>query len=360
MLLVAFACLVSRHSPKGDETIKIGAVYSLSGQFSLYGTEFKRGVDLAVSEINQNGGVRGKKLEVIFEDDAGEVGRSVTAVRKLISADKVKYLMTGFSGPSFATAPIAEESKVVYISATVSKIGTGNYVFKDHFDMEEAGRSIGMALVKEGSKKVGVISLNYADTASYLKGLKQEARGIEFLDESFNFGDTDFKTQLAKIKAYNPDTIVIEGIPSPEIINLTKQLARIGLDDKKLYSGTTIYILPFIYNELKDTLTKMRAVDNNYDLDPANQKAQDFQIKYKQAFGADMFMADATYTYDDVYALKEALEKSRDIENTKEVADNLRKVKMIGAAGELSFDPLGNSLRKIYLQTYTDHGWVKY
>ena len=342
------------------DTIKIGAVYPLTGQFSMYGIEFKHGVDLAVGEINENGGVKGRKLQVIFEDDNGDTGKSVTAVRKLINVDKVRYLLTGFSSPSFATAPIAEENKVVYISATVSKIGTGNYVFKDHFDMEEAGRSIGRALLKDGVKKVGIMALNYADTQSYIYGLKSEAKGVEFLEESFNLNDPDFKTQLTKLKAFNPQAIIVEGIPSPEIISLTKQLRDLGLDNKRLYSGVTTYILPFIYNQNRETLIKMRVVDNNYDLDPTNIKAQEFQTKYKKTFGGDLVMADATYTYDDIYALKEALEKSNNIEDTKEVADNLRKVKMIGAAGELSFDSLGNSMRKTYLQTYTKNGWVKY
>ena len=84
----------------------------------------------------------------------------------------MKYIFTAFSSSSQATAPIAEASGVLYMSATVSKIGTGKYVFRDFWDMEDAGRSIGRAINKEGIKNLGILALNYGDTESLIKGLK--------------------------------------------------------------------------------------------------------------------------------------------------------------------------------------------
>ena len=358
MLFIGFILFQGKFNK--EDSIKIGAVYPLSGQFSLYGVEYKRGVELALGEINSSGGVKGRKLKVIFEDDSGDVKKSVSAIQKLINVDQVKYVLTAFSSASLATAPIAEEKHIVFIAATVSKLGTGNYVFRDCWDIEETGKSIGRSLNKDGMKKVGIIAVNYGDTDIYLKGLKSESSGSEFLIEMFNFGDTDFKTQLTKIKSFNPDAVVVYGFPGPEVINITKQFNVFGLDDKRLYAGATTYALPFIYEQFKETLIKMRVVDNNYDLDQNNKKAVEFRNNYKKVFGLDMTIADATYVYDDIYALKQALENSSDIENTKEVSDNLRKVKLSGAAGELTFDDMGNSKRDTFLQTFTETGWVKY
>ncbi len=359
-VIVILAVLTGVTKSNDNNFIKIGAVYPLTGQFSTYGIEYKRGIELAVKEINGNGGVDGKRLEVLFEDDWGDVTKSVSAVQKLINIDEVRYLFTAFSSQSLASAPVAEQNKVLYITATVSRVGTGNYVFRDYWDMEEVGRSIGQALNNDGMKKVGIMAVNFGDTEVFLAGLKSEAVSSQFLDQMFSFGDLDFKTQMAKIKSFNPDAIVVYGFPGSETINITKQLKVFGLDNKRLYSGSTVYVLPFMYEQFKETLVKMRVVDNNYDLDSNNIKAIEFQKNYKIAYGVDLLIADATYAYDDVYALKWALEKSKDINNTKEVADNLRQIKMNGAAGELSFDNLGNSNRKTYLQTYTKDGWVKY
>lgn len=364
-LVLAVATLAGCGIQKFDqqtaqEPIKIGAVYPLSGQLAMYGTEYKRGIDLAVDEINKSGGVKGRPLEIIYEDDGGDTAKSVTAVQKLINVDKVKYILTGFSSPSQATAPIAEQNKIVYISATVSKIGTGNYVFRDYWDMEDAGIAIGKALIKDGIKKVGIIALNYGDTQYYLKGLKSAAVGVRFQEEKFNFGDADFKSQLTKIKSVNPQAVIVYGFPGAEATKITQQMKELGLNNLRLYAGATTYIFPFMYEQFKELLVKMKAVDNNYDLDSASGKAAEYQNKYTAKYGTKMVTSDSTYTYDDIYALTEALNKSKDINDTKEVSDNLRQTNIAGAAGTLKFDAKGNSLRPIYLQIFTNQGWQEY
>jgi branched-chain amino acid transport system substrate-binding protein len=348
---------VTKAQPEKTATFKIGAVYSLTGAYASYGTEYKRGIEMAVEEINQAGGVNGQLLEVIYEDDSGDVTKSVNAVNKLINVDKVQAIMTGFSAQSAATAPLAEANKVIFISATVSKIGTGNYVFRDFWDIEAQGQAISQSLQKEGIKKLGVLAMNYADTDTFLNSVRDSSQAAIQV-EKFNFGESDFKTQLTKIKSYNPDAILIYAFPGAEASKITEQLAALGLDNKRLYAGATTYGLPFMYQPFNATLTKMQAIDTWYSLDPANNKSQEFAAKYQAKYNQPL-VGDAAYTYDDIYALVAALQQSGSSATTLQIAKNLQQVKLDGVAGPLFFDSQGNSLRSAYLQIFRN-GWQKY
>lgn len=340
------------------ENIKIGAAYPLTGIYAPYGTEYKRGLEMAIDEINAKGGINGQKIEAIIEDDGGDTTKSVTAVNKLINIDKVKYLFTAFSNTSQATAPIAESNKVINIVATVSKIGTGNYVFRDFWDIENQGEVIGKAMVKENVKSLGILAMNYGDTEYFINSLKKTAAGVSIQEERFNFGDLDFKTQLTKIKNKNPDAILIYAFPGAEAMKITQQIKELKLDNKRLFAGATTYILPFMYQQFSDTLLKMKVIDTWYGLDVNNSKSSEFSAKYKTKYAQDL-MGDAAYPYDDVYALKQAIEAANSTD-ILEIANELKKININGVAGKLSFDDKGNSQRNAYLQIYTANGWQIY
>lgn len=343
-----------------NEPIKIGAVYPLTGPLAIYGVEFKRGVEMAVEEINATGGVKGQKIDVIYEDDAGDTTKSVTAVNKLINVDGVKYLLTAFSSVSPATSVIAENNKVLYITAVSYKIGNGSYVFRDFWDTQMVGNAIGKAISNQGIKKLGALNLNFGDTDNYMAGVKETATGVQIKEERFSFGDTDFKTQLTKIKSFEPEAILVWAFPGAESTKFTQQIITLGLDDKKLFAGATTYTLPFMYEPFSDTLAKMRTVDTDYYFNPENIKAEEYIKNYSNKYGNRPPTGDSGYTYDDIYALKNAIENSGINYDTLKVANELRKIKMEGVAGELSFDEKGNSVRKVSLQMFTKNGWVNY
>ncbi len=360
VLLLIFTNTNNSPNSSESETIKIGAVYPLTGPFSSYGVEYKRGLELAAEEINSQGGIMGKKIELIFEDDQGVPEKSVTAVNKLINVDNVKYLFTAFSSSSQATAPIAQANKVLYFSATVSKIGdVGNYVFRDFWDIEDQGKAIGSAINKEGVKKVGIIAMNFGDTETFLNAVKSVAKNTTFIEERFNFGDSDFKTQLTKFKDSGVDAILVYAFPGAEAITITNQIKELGLDNLRLFAGATTYGLPFMYSQFSDTLAKMKAIDSWYSLDENNPKAVEFTKKYEEKYGEPL-VGDAAYPYDDLYALKMAIEQAGTSESTMDVAEALKRIELQGAAGPLVFDENGNSKREAYLQIYSDNGWVKY
>ena len=122
-----------------QETYKIGAAFALSGAIAVYGEGFKKAVDLAVEEINTAGGIKGKKIEIVYEDNKSTPKDCVTAVRKLIAVDKVPVLFGPAGSSNFmAAAPVAQESKVVMLSAhsedvyvqEATKSGATGYLIK--------------------------------------------------------------------------------------------------------------------------------------------------------------------------------------------------------------------------------------
>ena len=115
-------------------TIKIGVYADLTGQTSAFGQSTKNGVELAVEEINAAGGVGGKKLEILIEDDQGRPEQAKTAVSKLVNQDKVQVLIgEATSTNSLAAAPVAQEAKIPMISHGSTNEGVtqvGDYIFR--------------------------------------------------------------------------------------------------------------------------------------------------------------------------------------------------------------------------------------
>ena len=118
--------------------IKLGSIGPLSGPYAVYGGDCKNGIELAVNEINAAGGVNGQKLELIAEDDEGAAEKSVSAYKKLVTKDGVKFIFGSLtSGCAIAISPLAQAQKVIQIApaATAPKLTeAGNFVFRTCYD----------------------------------------------------------------------------------------------------------------------------------------------------------------------------------------------------------------------------------
>ena len=131
LAVIAGACLQDTQS---DE-IKIGSILPLTGDLAVYGENMKNGMDLAVLQINEQGGINGKNLVVIYEDDQGDPKSSVSAFQKLITVDKVPVVVgVPFSSSALPIAPIADKEEVVLFSVAASSpdlTGISKYFFRN-------------------------------------------------------------------------------------------------------------------------------------------------------------------------------------------------------------------------------------
>ena len=201
--------------------IKLGAAEALSGPAGQYGQSIKNGFDLAVEEINAAGGVKGNKLALQIEDEAGKKEQAIDVFKKLIFQDKVLMVFgPTLSNSAQAADPIAQAAKTVAFgtSNTADGITTiGDYVFRNSVtEADVLPETLRVAAKHAGVKKVAVLYGN--DDVFTKSGYDAFKKALDDLKipvtttETFAKGDVDFKAQLTKIKASNPDAIVLSAL----------------------------------------------------------------------------------------------------------------------------------------------------
>jgi len=216
LVLVLFAGC-KKQSPVGD-VIKVGEFASLSGKEATFGVSSHEGTLLAVEEINADGGVLGKKLELLTEDDLSKAGEPATVVNKLIARDGVVAILGEVaSSRSLEAAPICQQNKIPMISpsSTNPKVTeTGDYIFRVCFTDILQGKILANFASKTlRAKKVAIFTDVKSDyskgLAKYFKEHFTPVGGQIVTELDFNGGDKDFKGQLTAIKSANPDAIFI-------------------------------------------------------------------------------------------------------------------------------------------------------
>ena len=237
-LLVAGALnlLIPNPNAAAAEEIPIGEYASLTGGSASFGQSSHKGTELAVEEINAAGGVLGKKLKLITEDDQSQAGQPATIVRKLISQDKVVAVLGEVaSSKSLEAAPICQQNKIPMITpaSTNPKVTeVGDYIFRICFIDPFQGTVMAKFARSKGWKKIAVLTDVKQD---YSVGLAEffvkdfTANGGEIVrDQKYSTGDKDFKPQLTSIKAARPDAIFIPGYYA-EVALIAKQARLLGL-----------------------------------------------------------------------------------------------------------------------------------
>ena len=222
------------------EPIKMGAVMRLSIG-AEHGIPCTRGVEMAVAEFNKAGGVNGRKVKLIVEDEKDSPATAVNAVQKLINVDKVIAMVGPMtSGDTMASGKIANDAKVVLISptATTPKLsGYGDYIFRGCSRIDTQAKVLTDYVAKHWKPKTVAIFYSnepYGKGCAGLFGKFFEKHGIKVVaKESFNRGARDFKSELTKIKAAKPDILFIPGY-TPETAPAAAQARQLGMKQKIL------------------------------------------------------------------------------------------------------------------------------
>jgi branched-chain amino acid transport system substrate-binding protein len=203
---------------KDSNTVSIGAVFPLSGSVAFYGNESRDGAQLAIDEINAAGGLLGKKLALVSEDDEGNAEKSVNAFTKLATRDKVTIVLgSSTSGATQAMTSLAQQAKVILISPSATNIDVtraGDFIFRACFiDPFQGVVGADFAYNTLGSRRAAIL---YDAGADYNTGLAESFRtqfrangGQVAADEAYQSGDVDFNAQVTRIKAANPDVVYL-------------------------------------------------------------------------------------------------------------------------------------------------------
>jgi len=350
LIIAALAVLlVVTQTKRGPEEIKIGAILPLTGEAAKYGKSAKRGIDLALEEINAKGGIKGKKLTIIYEDSKGNPKEGVSAILKLITVHKVPAILGAMSSSvTLAIAPIAEENKIVLLSPASSSpkiTHAGDYIFRNCYSDIYEGKKMAHYIYNETRyKKVAIIHINN----DYGIGLREAFRdefnklgGKVVAVETYDFGATDFRTQLSKIKESDPDAIYIVGY---------SEMGRLLVQAKEL--ELRIPFFSCIMFEDPDILKVAGDIAEGvvYTYPSYNPKSREdvvanfiniFEKKYNQK--PDGFAANA---YDALKILALAIEKGGG--KSEQIKKALYSIKDYpGVTGKTSFDGNGDVIKPI-------------
>lgn len=351
---------ISSLSKKGgtdSETVKIGFVGPLTGDLANMGQNAQAAVAIAVDEINDAGGVLGKRLEVIYEDDGCSGASGASAVSKLINTDKVVAVLGGLcSGATLGETPITEAAKVPQLSycstnPTISQ--AGDYIFRDvPSDLFQA-KYAAEYLMKTGKTKVALLTskddwgdgLNKAFTDAFL-----EAGGTIVTADSFAHDAKDFRTQLLAVKAQNPEAVYFAGYTDTTIIAL-KQAHDLGI--KTQFFGADGWDDPKIWTEL-GTLG-----DGAMYTVVGSNPTDDFKTKMKAKLGKDDFIYCSNYAYDGLRVLVNAITLAKSTEGTA-IRDALYKTNYTGgvSAKTIMFDTNGDPTSAAYAVKIAKNGKV--
>ena len=232
----------AHHDPN---EILVGAYLSLSGSDSSFGSDTREGIVLAVEEVNAAGGVRGKRVRVIYEDDKSTTQEASQKVRQLIDRDHVVALLGEVaSSRSLAGGLIANTSHVPMItpSSTAVSVTQGrDWVFRTCFTDAQQGAGAAKFVIENlGRKRIGIF---YAAQDTYSSGLaasfRDEVRrrgGSIVVDKGYQKGETSYRTHLAEIRAAEPDVVFVPNYYN-EMVLVARQAAELGFTGDMFIGG---------------------------------------------------------------------------------------------------------------------------
>lgn len=336
-------------SSGNSKTIKIGAIQPISGAVSAYGTQSRDAINMAVEEINAKGGVLGKTLEVIVEDDEANPEKSKNAFTKLATKDKV----VGFVGAltskcSLAITEEAQKRKIIMISPSSTNdavTNAGDYIFRACYKDSFQGPVVAQFSIDQLKAKNAAILFD--NTNDYSVGMKDNFKaefeklgGKIVVEESYATGDKDFNAQLTKIKTGNPDVIFI-----PDYYNTVSLIAK-----QVKQNGLTVPMLGAdgwdeIANNAGDEVVGSY-YSNHYAADAKDADVEKFVAAFKAKYKDQTPNALAALAYDATYILAEAIEAAGSTDPVK-VKEAMKKTDRKFVTGQISFDAQNNPVKSI-------------
>lgn len=253
LLLAAGTIAVTMQSAAAEtgvtsDTIKIGAWGPLSGPISLLGESMRDGLRVCVREVNEAGGVNGRKLNLTVYDDAASPQEAQSAIRRLLDQDEVFMLLGGStSGSTLPVTHVITRNKVPFIASISSNINLmkpfSRYIFRIYAnEVAQAGSIVTWMIKHEGVKRPAIIyNSNDYGVGGYdvFKQHLKKDHGIEpVAAERYNPGDQDFSAQLLRIKQANPDGLLVYSFAAEAGI-IVRQAKELGIDAKLFGGGGT-------------------------------------------------------------------------------------------------------------------------
>lgn len=344
---------------KGEtDSIIIRGIISKTGSVAVYGTSTEQGIQLAVDEINSNGGVGGKQIDYKSEDDRGDATESVTLYSKFVEEGANTILGPITSKPALAVAENSASDGIPILTPTgtmTSITENKDNVFRVCFTDPLQGKILAnFAGQKLKAKSVAILNNSSDD---YSKGVaeafKEQAKslGLEIVaEESYGAQDKDFKAQLTNISSKNPDVLLIPDYYENDVL-IASQAKSIGLKSTIIGSDGWDGVLNVVAKGSESDIEGVYFT-NHYSIDDKSEKVQNFVKTYKEKYKQDPSSFSAL-GYDAVYLYKEAFEKAKSMEYA-DIVEALKSVSIEGVTGNIKFGENNNPIKSAAIIKITD------
>jgi branched-chain amino acid transport system substrate-binding protein len=363
-LLIGFACERRGGPGAGGSTgpIIVGYYGDLTGRTSNFGQSTKRGVEMAVDEINKAGGINGRQIQILSEDDEGRPEKAATVVTKLIDQDRVIALIGEVaSGNTLAAAPKAQNSKVPMISPSSTNPAVtqvGDYISRVCFIDPFQGEVMAKFAANTLKAKTAAIMLDF--NSPYSRGLTEffeasfKKLGGQVVDQqSYTQGDRDYKGQLTAIRAKNPDVIYIPGYYG-EVGVIAKQAQQ--LDIKAPLLGGDGWDAVQLW-ELGGNSLNNSYISNHYSVDDPSPAIQKFVSDFKARNGSAPD-ALAALGYDAMRVLADAIKRAGTTEGPA-LRDAINATKDFpGVTGSITIDKDRNAVKPAVVLDLQDGKYI--
>jgi branched-chain amino acid transport system substrate-binding protein len=352
-LVLTANCHPGREAQTAGTTgdIPIGVYGALTGDQAAFGNATVQGVKLAADELNAAGGLLGRRIKLVIEDDQGRADQASSVVTKLITSDSVVAVIgENSSNQSLAAAPICQSNKVPMISPSSTNPAVtqrGDYIFRVCFTDPYQGKAL--AAFAKNSLKLDNAAILVDKKNDYSVGLAQffrqefEALGGKIVaEQSYTGGDTEFRPQLTAIKTTKPKMLFIPGFYT-EVGQIAIQARDLGLD------------VPLVGGDGWDSPTVIeiggKAIDGSYFSDhyfvgDPTPRVQDFVKKIRDRYGRNPD-ANAALGYDALHILARAITQAGSLDK-KAIRDQIAATKdYAGVSGTITMGPQRDPIKSV-------------
>ncbi len=353
-------CQTTAPAASASGTIKIGAIMPMTGDVSVYGTSTSNAIKLAIDEVNAAGGVNGKKLELVLEDDQNTPDVSINCFNKLVSQDKVDVIIGSVASKcTLAIAPLAQQAGIPLITtastnADVTK--TGDFIFRTCYIDPLQGTVCAKFSLE--NLKATTAAIMFDNGNDYSKGLAASFKeaftaggGIITNEEAYSLADQDFSAIIAKVKEKNPQVLFIPDYYGKDAL-IAKQVRSAGLTDITFVGGDG-------WDGIVDNGDVSAAgayYSNHYDSGSSEQVVKDFVAKYKAKYN-ETPNALAALGYDAMNIVAQAIKAAGSTDKAA-VRDAIAKTNASSfVTGAIKYDENRNPVKAVtMISVYDDNG----
>lgn len=341
-----------------EETIKIGGIAPLTGPYAVYGNAVKNGADLYIAQLNANGGIDGKMVELLWEDDEADDTQAQKIYFNYLDGGCAAILGDVLTGQCRVVASLAVDDGIPMVTAsgTAFDITEGKEnVFRTCFIDDFQGNVMANFAAEQGYKNVAIL---YGVDSAYSTGLvaafEAQAAALNLnivAKEAANFTDIDFKAQLTNIKNAKPDAVFLPFYGAEAALILT-QAKEVGLETIYMGADGISDIVPQIAD--KSLLTQITYADH-FAFDSDDEAVIKFIADYKAMFGEEPTVSFSATGYDAALVICEAIKAAGSTE-FEDVTAALKAINTVGVSGVITYDENNNPIKSAFVMTFDAEG----